>query len=91
MNALLAGYSPTVPSLLEITYLLDHLAFEKSPVSHYSQSPNVIVPHLVQLFEAILEHPAFEKTSARGKTIDELAKEKAASASLLSSGGGMSS
>ena len=68
------------------------LAFEKRPVSHYSHIlPNVIFHPLVQLFEAILEHPAFEKTSARGKTIDELAKEKAASASLLSSGGGMSS
>ena len=45
----------------------------------------------MQLFQALLEHPAFEKASAKGKTIDELAKEKAASASLLSSGGGMSS
>ena len=67
---------------------LGHLAFEKHQshtFSHFNCSPPV------QLFQALLEHPAFEKASAKGKTIDELAKEKAASASLLSSGGGMSS
>jgi hypothetical protein len=44
----------------------------------------------MQLFEAVLEHPAFEKVSVSGKTIDDLAKEKALASSKLSSGGGMS-
>jgi len=43
-----------------------------------------------QLFEALLEHPAFEKKAGAGsKSIDELAREKAQSASKLSSGGSM--